>query len=294
MNTLLYRLARALVALIQSLPLAQVGRLGRLGGALAFWADARHRRVALQNLQMCFGNERPPDEIRALAKENFRRLGENFACAVKTAAMSFDELRPHVEFVNIERLQPPRRVVAAIGHFGNFELYARFGQFAPEYQCATTYRALKQPALNRLLQSLRERSGCLFFERRGGAAGLRAAMRRPNLILGLLADQSMSGLRGPFLGRDCDTTLAPAVFALRYDCDLFPAVCFRVAPARWRLEVGEQIPIRENGRPRPAAAIMRDVNLAFEAAVRRDPANWFWVHRRWKGETATTTRENGG
>jgi len=27
---------------------------------------------------------------------------------------------------------------------------------------------------------------------------------------------------------------------------------------------------------------MRDVNRALEAAVRRDPANWFWVHRRWK------------
>jgi KDO2-lipid IV(A) lauroyltransferase len=29
-------------------------------------------------------------------------------------------------------------------------------------------------------------------------------------------------------------------------------------------------------------AIMLDVNRAFEAAVRRDPANWFWVHNRWK------------
>jgi KDO2-lipid IV(A) lauroyltransferase len=27
---------------------------------------------------------------------------------------------------------------------------------------------------------------------------------------------------------------------------------------------------------------MRDVNRAFEIAVRRDPANWFWVHKRWK------------
>ena len=27
---------------------------------------------------------------------------------------------------------------------------------------------------------------------------------------------------------------------------------------------------------------MRDVNRVFEAAVRRDPANWFWVHNRWK------------
>ena len=27
---------------------------------------------------------------------------------------------------------------------------------------------------------------------------------------------------------------------------------------------------------------MADVNRAFEAAILRDPANWFWVHRRWK------------
>ena len=27
---------------------------------------------------------------------------------------------------------------------------------------------------------------------------------------------------------------------------------------------------------------MRDVNAEFEKAIRRDPANWFWVHRRWK------------
>ena len=27
---------------------------------------------------------------------------------------------------------------------------------------------------------------------------------------------------------------------------------------------------------------MGEVNRAFEIAVRRDPANWFWVHKRWK------------
>jgi KDO2-lipid IV(A) lauroyltransferase len=24
------------------------------------------------------------------------------------------------------------------------------------------------------------------------------------------------------------------------------------------------------------------VNRAYEKAIRRDPANWFWVHDRWK------------
>jgi len=28
--------------------------------------------------------------------------------------------------------------------------------------------------------------------------------------------------------------------------------------------------------------IMSDINANLEAGVRSDPANWFWVHNRWK------------
>jgi lauroyl/myristoyl acyltransferase len=282
--------ARVLIAFSQWLPLPLVARLGRFGGAAAFRLDRRHRRVALANLRLCFGAEKSEEQIRALAGENFRRLGESYCCAVKTAAMNAEQLRPHVEFVGGERLQPPRRLVMAIGHFGNFELYARFQQFSSGYQCATTYRALKQPELNSLLQSLREKSGCLFFERRTDGPLLRAAMNHSNVILGLLADQSSRGLRAPFFGHDCDTGLAPAVFALRYHCELFTAFCFRVAPAKWRLELGDSIATRQNGSPRSSQDIMRDVNRSFENAIRRDPANWFWVHRRWKVQN-TPVRE---
>ncbi|HXR05052.1 MAG TPA: hypothetical protein VN836_10140 [Verrucomicrobiae bacterium] len=298
MDSLIYWFARALITGIQLLPLKLVSRLGRCGGGLAFRLDARHRRVALQNLTMCFSREKSPEEIRALARENFRRIGENFASAVKTAAMSFEALRPHVEFAGAERLpvtnagEPPPNVVVAIGHFGNFELYARFGQFRPDYQCATTYRALKHPAFDRLLQQLRGRSGCLLFERRTDGPLLRAAMHRQGVILGFFTDQSTAGLRGPFLGHDCSTTLAPAVFALRYHCELYTGICYRVAPAKWRLELGEKIPTHENDKPRPSEDIMREVNRALEDAVRCDPANWFWVHRRWKAAETKAKMEN--
>ena len=295
MDTPLYGLARALVALLQALPLTFVARLGRLGGGLAYWLDARHRRVALRNLTLCFGTEQSPAQLRALARENFRRIGENFVCAIKTASMSFEELRPRVEFVgNPLVVSPPpdrerQNVVAAIGHFGNFELYARFGQFAPGYKCATTYRGLRQPSLDRLLQSLRQRSGCLFFERRFDGQALKAFMNQPGVILGLLSDQSSGSVRVPFLGHDCSTTAAPAIFALRYRCALITGVCYRVGFARWRIEAGPEIPTREHGQPRSTAAIMGDVNRAFEAAVRRDPANWFWVHRRWNPAPASAS-----
>jgi lauroyl/myristoyl acyltransferase len=290
MDTLLYWFARALVVFMQALPLRAVARIGRAGGAMAFWLDARHRRVALQNLQMVFGGEKSPPEIRALAKENFRRIGENYCCAIKTAAMNPEAMKPHFEFVGAEKILPhqanagPQSRIVAIGHFGNFELYARFGQFVPIFKCATTYRALKQPALNRLMQSLRERSGCRFFERRTEGKALRVCMSDTGLLLGLTADQheGRGGLRLPFLGLDCMTSTAPAIFALRYHCPLHTAICYRIGLAKWRIEGSDEIPTRENNAPRSVEAITRDVNRDFEIAIRRDPANWFWVHRRWK------------
>ena len=290
MDTLLYALARALVALLQALPLTWVARLGRgWAAALAYWLDARHRRVALRNLTLCFGAEKSPAELRALARENFRRIGENFACAVKTAAMSFDELRPHVEFVGNPRIvsppagQTPQSVVAAIGHFGNFELYARFGQFAPglpvRHHLPRPAPAFPQPP----------------------AAIAARALRLP-LLRAPLRCRSAQGLHEPARrhARPAGRPVRPAPCACPSSATTAPppprrpssrcatiarcitGICYRVGLARWRIEAGAEIPTRENGQPRSTAAIMRDVNRAFEAAVRRDPANWFWVHSRWK------------
>ena len=288
MNTLIYIFGRTFIGFIQMLPLRLVARLGRAGGGLAFHLDARHRRVVLQNLTLCFSPEKSAAEITAIARENFRRIGENYLSAVKTAAMTPGQMLPHFQFAGAEKILPykrdcgPQSCVVAIGHFGNFELYARFGQFVPVFQCAATYRALNQPAINRLMMALRNRSGCRFFERRAEGSALKAAMTGTGLLLGLLADQSSKGVRIPFLGHDCNTSTAPAVFALRYRCPLHTAICYRVGLAQWRIEVGGEIPTRENDEPRSTEAIMRDVNRTFETAVLRDPANWFWEHRRWK------------
>ena len=286
---LLYWVALGLIRFLQALPLRMVARLGRGGGALAYMLDARHRNVALRNLENCFGKEKSAAEIKSLARENLRRIGESYACAIKTAGMPFEELKQYVEIAGAEPIMPSPKesevpnLVVAIGHFGNFELYARFGQFA-KIQCMSTYRGLPQPSLNRLMKSLREQSGSLLFERRTEGAALKAAMNGSGKLLGLLCDQHAgnSGLRLPFFGQDCSTSSAPAVFALRYRCRLFTGYCFRTGLARWRLELGREIATMENGKARSSEEIMLDVNRDFEEAIRRDPANWFWVHKRWK------------
>ncbi len=278
-----------IILLIQSLPLRLVARCGRVGGMIAWWFDARHRKVMLANLSACFPLK-SPNEIRQIARENMRRLGENYASAVKTAAMPSRQVEDICAIEGAEKIRSlaaqkaSKNYVVAIGHFGNFELNALLASQVPSLKPATTYRGLNQPVLNELMQMIRERSGCMFFERRSDAKALRNALNEGGVLLGLLSDQHAgnNGLRTPFLGRDCSTTTAPALLSLRYDGALFTAICFRTTLARWKIEIGDRIPTHENGKPRSIQSITEDINRALETAVLRDPANWFWVHNRWK------------
>ncbi len=278
------------IGLLQAMPLTWAARLGRGGGEVVFWCDGRHRRMAIANLTRCFAHEKSAAEIRALAHENFRRIGENVCGAIHTAAMSAAQLRevlqvhgPGVKPHHDPTVTPPSRLFAT-GHFGNFESFVHMGYYLTGYQCAATYRGIRQPALNRLFLKLRTCSGTLMFERRTDADKLKLALDKGGSLLTLVADQSTrdSGLEVQFFGQPCFASRAPAVMAARYNCELFVPICYRTGLGRWVIETGEAIPTRVNGRRRSGDDITRDINAAMEAAVRRDPANWFWVHNRWK------------
>ncbi|HWN96430.1 MAG TPA: lysophospholipid acyltransferase family protein [Methylomirabilota bacterium] len=285
MEAFWYYAAVLLAKTITALPLRLVARLGRFGGGVAYWLDARHRRVALENFRRCMP-ELSGTERRGMVREHYRRLGENYVSAIKTSMMSREELRPHLEIVGEERLAAhgTRGAIVAIGHFANFELYVHVGTGVPGVRRAATYRGLKQQRLEGLVRRLRDLSGCHFFERRRDGRALRATLSEGSVVLGLLADlhAGRKGLNLRFLNQECSVSAAPALFALRYNLPLHTAICFRVGLARWRIEINEEIPTRVNGKRREVSDVAAEITAAFEAAIHRDPPNWFWVHDRWR------------
>lgn len=290
MEHLLYLLVRSFLAFIQALPVRWVAHLGRWGGAIGYWVDARHRRMALKNLTLCFGHEKSPEEIRAIAKENFRRLGEVYGCAMKGMVMNDAELRTIFSVKGDEAVRAVdaegklvNRVFTG-GHFGNFELANRMSALIPEYRAVATYRGIRPPKLDQLVYRMRTVSGNILVDRRTGADDLKRAMAEGGKLLILASDQAdrSGGLELPFLGYYAWTTRAPVILAMRYKCVIFVPICYRVGLGKWVLEIGEPLRMEENGKRRGVEDLMRDINIKLEEGVRRDPANWFWVHNRWK------------
>jgi KDO2-lipid IV(A) lauroyltransferase len=290
-NSFLYWLAKAFVALVQLLPLKLVALVGRFFGFLFYYIDGRHRRVAVNNLLACLCNSHSQKEILSIARENFCRIGEVYLSALKTASIPDRNIRSVLSAKGAENLSLAKRedgslpsFLFAMGHFGNFELYAKTGVFVPNFELSTTYRGFRQPWLERLILSLREQSGVSFFDRRFEGKKLRSFMNRPGTITGLLVDQNAGrrGLQLPFFGLSCSVSPSPAIFALRYNLSLHACFCRRLGLGRWEIEVGPKVPTLFDGSPRPIEDILSDINRQFESFILEDLANWFWVHDRWK------------
>src|SRR5688500_11343972 len=124
-ESLLRVIARLSVGLLCLMPLRCAAQIGRAGGGLMYYLDARHRRVARQNLTLCFADSKTPAEIRQIARENFRRIGENICAAVKITSMDQSAAARCLEIVesgsaaSAEALRA-RNVMLASGHFGSF------------------------------------------------------------------------------------------------------------------------------------------------------------------------------
>jgi KDO2-lipid IV(A) lauroyltransferase len=290
MNRLLHLPVGASVAILQSLPLGLVARLGRFAGHLIWWFDWRHRRIALVNLDIAFGEEKSRSERRAIARENFRRLGESFFCALRTAVMRREELSSRLRVVGLEKIRPwidgsdVPGIVIALGHFGNIEMYGEAADHLPWVHPLMLYRKTGWRSIDRVLADVRTASPASFFDEQTQMNNLRSTIRDGNVILGLMCDYPAGddGLRVPFFGKSVSTAVAPVVHAHRFGMPLFCAVCFRTGPGRWRVELGDQIQTLIDGRPRPALEILTELNESLETAIRRDPANWCWMQSRWE------------
>ncbi len=286
MNTFLYLIGSLFVTLIRLLPLKLTCFIGRQIGFVFYFMDRSHRLVAVNNLTNSLGNSHSKSEIISLAKENFRRLGEAYLSSLNTAFIPPEKISRFLSIKGFDQinLRSGTSYMLAMGHFGNFELYPKAGLFAPEFEVGTTYRGFNQPWVENLVKWIRNKSRCHYFDRRFDGKKLMAFMSRPNTITGLLADQNAgrSGIELPFFGFPCSTNPAPAIFSLRYNLRLHGCFCRRLGLGRWEIELGPEIPTRISGNARSVKDIMNDINSTYEDYIREDPANWFWVHNRWK------------
>ncbi len=289
MDYFVYLIYRVFVALVRALPLGLVYRLGSGLGMVGFVLFGPYRRLAVRNLTIAYGETRPPAEIHALARRHFVQLGANLLSSLKAADFGVEELRRVAAVEGIEHLRAAfdqgKGVVLVISHIGNWELFAQLCQFMPEQRWSTVYQPLANRHIEAHVQRVRTGRGVSLFSRKNGFNAPMAFLREGGAV-GVLVDQHAgdNGVWAPFFGRLASTSPLAAILAARTDAAMVPMAVYTDGPARWRVVISPPLaPASPDDGSKPdVAAMTAGVNAVLEKQIDVSPADWFWVHNRWK------------
>lgn len=284
-----YGSIRAILAFLGLLPVEKAGRLGEAFGALAFAMARGERRKALETIGTAFP-ELPERERLEMARRCFRHLGR---CAFEMACFRQIDgaLEAWVDWPKREQelfrdaAERGRGVVLVTGHVGNWELFGRRIADAQIAPFMAVGKEATDPRLTALVSHFRARGGIetIWRGQQGSAKRLLRALRSGQ-ILAILIDQDtrVQSVFVPFFGQPAATPRAAADLALRTGAAVVVGFCQRQADGRYRLST-EELPLQPSGdREADATAVTAALTARIEAAIRKAPEQWVWMHRRWK------------
>jgi KDO2-lipid IV(A) lauroyltransferase len=285
-----YFAVRVVLVFVRFMPHSLVHALGSAIGLVFYTLDVRHRRLAIQNLRAAFPL-RSERECRRIARATFGHFGRLLTTLLKFSTMTPARILERIEFEGLDRVQSAiaakRGVLFYTGHFGFWELNALAHPLALP-PMAVLARPLDNPWLNSLLERARMRTGNSVIYRKGA---IRRVLRHlaANGGIAILIDQhiqSADAVTVDFFNRPAATTSALAALALRTEARVIPVFALPLPGHRYRLVYEHAVePPREAEGESSADAVRNFTQRCtdvLEMYVRRYPALWLWMHRRWR------------
>lgn len=273
-------LALSLVWLVAQLPWRVLQGLGRALGHL-LWRLARSRReTARTNISLCFP-ELSPAEQEALAREAVIQMGvaiTELAGSYCNRRVRFDK---RLEFEGLEHLEEARKHggVLLLGvHFNTLEIAGRL--LATHAPYSAVFRPNDNPLLDAFIRYGRSRYTEKYIDRQD----IRALVRqlRDGRIVWYAPDQDY-GVRhavfAPFFGQPAATITATSRLARMGRATVVPMGYYRLPKGRYKLVF---LPPLDDFPSGDDIADATRVNSTVEVLVRRQPAQYLWVHRRFK------------
>jgi len=283
--------ARFLLAalwLVHWLPLSWQSLLGRAVGAIAWALAGSRRRIALRNLEMCLP-EKTEAERLAIAREHFGWVGRSLLERGLLWYASPERLKRliHVEGEVGLADATKRPVMWLVPHFLALDVAGAAVQLNIARPGASIYQAQSDPVFDAAMRRGRLRFGnAKIFARDETARPLMRAIRDgagffnlPDMDFG-----ERDAAFVPFFGVPAATLLAPSRMARALNMSVQPVVG-EMLDGGGGFRVRFLPPLKDFPTDDPVADTLR-INHWIEEEVRRNPAQYLWVHKRFKTRPA--------
>ena len=236
-------------------------------------------KVAYKNLTLCFPNL-SEQEKHKIIKKMWNNLGRVIGEIPHWQTMSSKKFTEQVTICDYSNggFQKVKSALFLSAHYGNWEIFPRFLK-ENNLNLSLVYRPANNPFVDYIISRARDKHGIIQIKK--GVGGIRKIMEslKSGHLIGMLVDQKTNdGIEVPFFNLPTRTTSAPANLALKFNIPIHLACVTRIRGAQYKIEIFPAIiaSTEENTH-----SITSRINLKMEQWIRKDPTQWFWVHKRW-------------
>lgn len=280
-----YGLTRVLERGVSMLPDRLASRLGEAIGEAVRVPLGIRKDTVVANLRRAFP-EATPEWIDEVIRRTYRHLGREVVAMIRLSHLSREEIIERTEVPHWDQFQAARAegrgVLLVTGHYGNWEVAAA-AVAARGVPIEAVVKGQRNVLVYARVEAARRRMGIGTIDMRQAPKRIPRALAAGHAI-GIVSDQDAreAGVWVPFFGAPASTYRGPAVFALRFNAPVFAAVARRLPDGRYSIE-GQRVPVEHTGN---LDADVRRLTAALaahlEGEIRKDPAQYFWFHKRWK------------
>ena len=273
-----------LIKLLAFLPLSLSRQLTRFFAWLSYITHSKNRKVTERNLEICF----PALSIKERERLTQKSLLASNWLVAETARVWLkppkDVLKmvSHIEGESLifDLMNDDKGVLLMTPHIGNWELL--FTYLNSHFQVSALYRPPKIAELDPIMIAGRERAGGKMIKT--GKMQVRKMLQILNKAQSLiiLPDQKPpegSGVMAPFYGKPAYTMTLLHGLAERTDSTLVMSTCIRI-------DDGFKIVFRQvDIDPKlPNDEYAEKLNLELQQEIDKDPEQYEWAYKRFKGE----------
>lgn len=253
-------------------------------GKLVYHVLPLRRAVVMKNLRRAFAEVLEEAEIVQLAQEyygHFVRCLLEFFLRKRTIRIEGMETAATA-------LAQGKGMLLLTGHFGNWEVATvdgirQFTEFKGLFHFVR--KPLKPEFFNRFVTWRFHQAGFGTIPSRGSLDAILDLLSKGQIVV-FIYDQHATqrdGVPADFLGSPANTFRSLPIIAMSTGAPVVPATSWREADGTHVLRFEEPVPVVEHEKTEEAVRLTATAfNRALETALLRHPAQWIWMHQRWK------------
>lgn len=287
------RLALGLLWLLQWLPLPVLAAFGTWLGHLLYRVAGSRRRIALRNLELCFP-DKTPAEREAIAYEHFGWLARSLLeramlwWSPPERIKNLIQVEGDIELAEREFQTSGRPTMWLCPHFVGLDVAGASILLCQKRPGASIYQAQSNEVIDALMKKGRLRFGnAEIFPRSDSVKPLLRAIKQEGRGFFNLPDMDFGERDAafvPFFGVPAATLLAPSRLARAANMVVQPVIAETLPKGQgWRIRF---LPALHDFPTADAVADTALLNRFIEREILKQPAQYLWVHKRFKTRPA--------